>query len=91
MSAVAPSRDEILLVLKSVLSEHFGLRREQIVPEAHLADDLDLDSIDWIDLAVRLEMETAQKLDESELAALRTIQDVVDVVHRRLNPDAPAA
>ena len=34
MSALAPSRDEIFLVLKSVLSEHFGLRPEQIVPEA---------------------------------------------------------
>ena len=89
MSALAPSRDEILLVLKAVLSEHFGLRREQIVPEAHLVDDLDLDSIDWIDLAVRLEMETGQKLDESELTSLRTIQDVVDVVHRRLGAQGP--
>ena len=89
MSALAPSRDEILLVLKAVLSEHFGLRREQIVPEAHLADDLDLDSIDWIDLAVRLEMETGQKLDEGEMTSLRTIQDVVDVVHRRLAAQGP--
>jgi acyl carrier protein len=89
MSALAPSRDGILLVLKAVLSEHFGLRTEQIVLEAHLIDDLDLDSIDWIDLAVRLEMETGQKLDESELTSLRTIQDVVDVVHRRLGAPGP--
>lgn len=84
MSAAAPSKDEVLLVLRSVLSEHFDVRAEQVVPSAHLVEDLDLDSIDWIDLAVRLEMQTGQKLDEAEVASLRTVEDVVDVVHRRL-------
>ena len=89
MSVPSASKDELLRMLRDVLSGYFGLRAEQIVPSAHLLEDLDLDSIDWIDLAVKLEMETGQKLQEAELTSIRTIEDVVDVVHRRLNVGAP--
>lgn len=85
MSVPSASKDEILRTLRDVLSGYFGLRAEQVVPSARLFEELDLDSIDWIDLAVKLEMETGLKMQEAELTSIRTIQDVVDVVHRRLN------
>ena len=91
MSASPVSKDEILQTLRGVLSGHFGLSAEQIVPTAHLLEDLDLDSIDWIDLAVKLEMETGHRLKEAELTSMRTVQDVVDVVYRQLSSDAPPA
>jgi acyl carrier protein len=84
MNGAPPSRDVIFVALKGVLSGHFGLRPEQVVPSARLAEDLELDSIDWIDLAVKLEVETGEKLEESDLESIRTIEDVVGVVHRRL-------
>lgn len=64
---------------------HFGLHVEQIEPGAHLAKDLDLDSIDWIDMAVALEAKTGRELNEREFASIRTVQDVVDVIHRKLH------
>jgi len=85
MSAVAPSKEEILKVLTGVLSSHFGMAPELLVPSAALVEDLDLDSIDWIDLAVKLEVETGLKLEEQDLSEIRTIRDVVDVVHLRLS------
>jgi len=85
MSAHSPSKDEIYRTLTDILSGHFGLRAEQVVPDARLLEELELDSIDWVDLAVKLEMETGQKLQEAELSSIRTIQDVVDLVHRRLS------
>jgi len=91
MSAAPASKDEILETLRGVLSGHFGLDVERIVPDAYLLEDLDLDSIDWIDLAVKVEMETGQKIQEAELVSMKTIQDVVDVVHRRLQSGASAA
>jgi acyl carrier protein len=53
-------------------------------PDAHLIDDLDLDSIDAIDLVVSLESETDLDVTEDELKALRVVQDIVDLVHRKL-------
>jgi acyl carrier protein len=82
----APTKAEVYEALKAVLMEDFGFRAEQIQPTAHLVNDLDLDSIDWINMAVALETRTGRKLAEEDLGAIRTVQDVVDVVHRRLQP-----
>jgi acyl carrier protein len=82
------SREEIFRKLRDVLTSRFELDPDRIVPGAHLAEDLDLDSIDWIDLAVQLEQDTGHKLAESELTAMRTVQDVVEVLHRKLSGSA---
>ena len=78
------SREEILSRLRAILEEYFDLAPEKVVPDAHLFDDLDLDSIDAIDLAVRLEEETGLRLDEEELKSVRLVSDIVGVVHGKL-------
>jgi acyl carrier protein len=80
---VPNSRDEIFRQLRQVLLDQFELRPEQIVADAHLRDDLGLDSIDWINLAVYLEEATGYKLLEEDLTAIRTVQDVVDLLSAR--------
>jgi acyl carrier protein len=87
MSRSVLSKEAIFERLKHLLIKEFELREEDVVPAAHLATDLDLDSIDWIDMAVALEQETGQKLLEDDLSAIRTIQDVVDLLHQRLNAE----
>lgn len=88
MTTPAWSKAEVYERLKDVLVTEFGLRAEQLELDAHLVKDLDLDSIDWIDMAVALEGRTGQELQERELASIRTIQDVVDVIHRKLHASA---
>jgi acyl carrier protein len=78
------SKDEILARVSEVLVEIFEVEPDQIQAKTHLIDDLDLDSIDLIDLVVRLEEETSLDLAEDELRKLRVIQDVVDLVYRKL-------
>lgn len=84
---MTPTKAEVYERLKEVLVAEFGLAEDQIRPTATLVEDLDLDSIDWIDMAVALEARTGRKLREQDLAAIRTLQDVVDVVHAKLQPD----
>jgi acyl carrier protein len=84
----ALSKAEVYDRLRDVLVSEFGLRAEQIGLEAHLVKDLDLDSIDWIDMAVALEVQMGRELQEREMASIRTIQDVVDVIHRKLHEDS---
>ena len=78
------SKDEVFEKLKEVLTTGFGLRREQLAPTARLVEDLDLDSLDSFDLMVRLEQETGEEIKEDELKSIQTIQDIVDVIHRKL-------
>ena len=84
MTTSAPSKAEVYQRLKEVLATEFGLAPQLLVPGARLIEDLDLDSIDWIDMAIALEMKTGRKLDERDFTSIRTIENVVDVVHDKL-------
>jgi len=78
------SKEEILARVIDLMAESFGIEPAAILPTAHLFDDLDLDSIDAIDLVVGLEEETGLRVAEDELREIRLVQDIVDLVHRKL-------
>lgn len=83
-----PTRDEVFARLRGILVESFELDASRITREAHLLEDLDLDSIDAIDLAVRLEEETGLKLADDELRGVRRVDDVVELVLAKLTAHA---
>ena len=74
------TKDEILARVRDIMAETFELDRERVVPEARLYEDLELDSIDALDMVVKLQELIARRVDEQELRALRTVSDVVDMV-----------
>jgi acyl carrier protein len=78
------SRDEIYQKLKTYLEEMFEVPPEKVSLEARLKEDLDLDSIDAVDLVVRLQELTSRKLSPEEFKSVRTVGDVVDRVHALL-------
>lgn len=78
------SRDEIFALLKSVMTELFELAPESITPQAHLFNDLDIDSIDAIDLVVRIREITGKKVKPEDFKDVRTINDVIDAVEKML-------
>ena len=75
---------EILEKLSEILVESFDVDPATIRPGAHVVDDLDLDSIDAIDLAVGLRERTGIDLSEAELKNLRLVEDIVELVRRKL-------
>jgi len=78
------SRDEIHQELKTYLEEMFEIPPKKVSLEARLNEDLDLDSIDAVDLVVRLQELTSRKLSPEEFRSVRTVGDVVDRVHALL-------
>lgn len=78
------SKEEIFARIREVLVESFDLKPDDICLQSHLVDDLDLDSIDAIDLAVGLEEELGLKVEEDELREIRLVGDIVDLVHAKL-------
>lgn len=76
--------EDLLGLLRRVFAQEFEIPSEEVTPEAHLARDLDLDSVDAVTLAARLEEETGLGLSEDELKSLDTVASVVTLVHRRL-------
>ena len=68
--------------VSTLLVKLFELDPEDIRPDARLYEDLELDSIDAIDMIVHLQKKTGNKIKPEEFKAVRTVQDVVDAVER---------
>ena len=79
------SQAEIQEAVVKVLHETFGIDRARIVPGADLYADLDIDSIDAIDLLVKLQKMTGKRLRPEDFKSVRKIEDVVRVVHTLVN------
>jgi acyl carrier protein len=74
------SKDQIYTWMVDVLHEMFELDKAKITPEANLYTDLDIDSIDAVDLAVKLKQLTGKRLQPEIFKTVRTVQDVVDAL-----------
>jgi acyl carrier protein len=78
------TKEEILSTVRGILVGEFELDPHAIQLDTHLVDGLDLDSIDAIDLAVRLEEKSGHALEEDELKAFVTVGDVVELVYAKV-------
>lgn len=78
------TRELILETLSRNLHELFEVPREQVTLEARLYEDLDLDSLDAVDLAVQLQELTGKRIAPAEFKTVRTVGDVVERVHALL-------
>ena len=67
--------------IKAALIEDFDLEEERIVPEAKLYEDLELDSIDAVDLIVKLKSFLPRNIDPEAFKKMRTLQNVVDGIY----------
>jgi acyl carrier protein len=84
------TKEAVTKKVKEVFQREFEIALSDMTPGANLYKDLGLDSIDAIDLVVRLEVETGLKLKATELKSIRTFQDVVDVVWKKLQKNKAA-
>ncbi|MFT4179574.1 MAG: acyl carrier protein [Thermomonas sp.] len=75
------TRDELFDRISGILQDTFEIDPARITPEAQLNADLDIDSIDAVDLIVQLKPLLGGRLQPEAFKSVRTVQDVVDVLH----------
>ena len=83
MVAAAPDTEkhvDTYTRLKALLIEEFDIDPAAVSPDARLADDLDIDSIDAIDMIVRLKEITGKKVPPESFQEVRTVGDIVQVL-----------
>lgn len=80
------TREDIFQKLREVLADSFRLDPAKITRGANLFTDLDLDSIDAVELAIQLQEITGRRVKAQEFKHVRTVDDVVEAVHAMLNP-----
>ncbi|HSC84092.1 MAG TPA: acyl carrier protein [Pseudomonas sp.] len=83
------SREEIFATLQGALVELFELDAERVTLEANLYADLEIDSIDAVDLIDHIKRQTGKKIAAEAFKTVRTVSDVVEAVYQMVNA-APA-
>ncbi|GGP43600.1 acyl carrier protein [Shewanella saliphila] len=74
------NRDQILAMLSTILVDEFEIDPADISLDASLYEELDLDSIDAVDLVIKLQQITGKKIQPEEFKTVRTVNDVVNAV-----------
>ncbi|ATG91596.1 acyl carrier protein [Methylomonas koyamae] len=76
------NREQILAAIQDIMVEMFEMDPASITPEARLYEDLDFDSIDAVDMIVRLKELTGKMVKPEDFKTARSIGDVVEAVYR---------
>lgn len=76
------TEQEIQKVLTEALVSLFEIDAEKIQPETHLYEDLEIDSIDAIDLIDYIKRQTGYKLQAEDFRNVRTVSDVITAVQK---------
>jgi len=74
--------EQITGMIRASLVELFGLDPARITPEARLADDLEIDSIDAVDLIDHVRRATGRKITAEDFRAVRTVGDLTHAIER---------
>lgn len=75
------SKDEIYDKLCEIFQSEFEIEKSLLNKDANLFTDLDLDSIDAVDLAVRLQQFTDKRISPDDFKQIRTINDVIEAIY----------
>jgi acyl carrier protein len=76
------AKDEILEQIRASLAELFELDPVRITLASRLYEDLEIDSIDAVDLMDGLRRQTGKKISAEDFRSVRTVGDLVEAVYR---------
>ncbi|KPX55585.1 Acyl carrier protein [Pseudomonas amygdali pv. tabaci] len=79
------TREDIFEILRAAMVELFELEPERVTLEANLYQDLEIDSIDAVDLIDHIKRKTGKKIAAEEFKSVRTVSDVVEAVYKLVN------
>ncbi|MCH9691951.1 MAG: acyl carrier protein [Gammaproteobacteria bacterium] len=76
------NEQQILIELRKILVELFEVNADDVTMDALLFDELDIDSIDAVDLIVRLKELTGKKISPEDFKSVRSVGDIVNAVKK---------
>ncbi|BBE30765.1 acyl carrier protein [Tepiditoga spiralis] len=77
------NREEILEKVKNVMVDSLDTDAEKVTLDASLTDDLEIDSLELVDLTMAFEEEFDIAIEDSELESIKTVKDIVDLFEKK--------
>ncbi|TSE00120.1 acyl carrier protein [Skermania sp. ID1734] len=88
---MAATQEEIIAVLAEIIEEVTGIEPSEVTIEKSFVDDLDIDSLSMVEIAVQTEDKFGVKIPDEDLASLRTVGDAVAYVQKLESENADLA
>jgi acyl carrier protein len=79
------TKEDITRIINNFLIEEFEINESKINPDAHLKDDLGLESLDFVDIAVIVQKEFGITLKGEEVTAISTLGDLYEYIFTTIN------
>jgi len=76
---------EIIEKVNEFLVDEFEIDGNKLTPDAHLIDDLGIESLDFVDIVVIIEKDFGFKVKREEMAGVRTLNDLYQYIDERTN------
>lgn len=78
------TENEVFEELKKIIADNFEIDPAQVTRESNIVTDLDLDSIDAIDMVAELQKKVGYRLSAEDFKSVKTVGDIVKVVADRI-------
>ena len=77
---MATTEQEILAGVAEIIDEIAGVPADEVTPEKNFVDDLDIDSLSMVEIAVAAQDKFGVEIPDDQLKDLKTVQDVINYI-----------
>ncbi|HDO27587.1 MAG TPA: acyl carrier protein [Bacteroidetes bacterium] len=77
------SRDDVVVKVNDFLIDEFELEEEQLIPDALMKEDLDIESLDFVDIAVIIEKQFGLKVTSEQMVKIKKLEDLYNFILER--------
>ena len=78
-------KEEVIAKVNNFLVNEFEMEESSLVPDADLRDDLEIESLDFVDIAVEIEKGFGFKIKGEEMINVKTLDDLYQYILSKLN------
>ena len=82
---MATTEQDILVGIAEIIDEIAGVPADEVTPEKNFVDDLDIDSLSMVEIAVAAQDKFGVEIPDDQLKDLKTVQDVINYVHKHVS------
>ncbi|WP_290598347.1 MULTISPECIES: acyl carrier protein [Lawsonella] len=79
---MATAETDIVSGLAEIVEEVTGVKKDEVTPDKNFVDDLDVDSLSMVEIAVQTEDKYGIEIPDERMRGMRTVRDVVDYIKR---------
>jgi len=75
---------DVFTIVKNILVRELEISEDKVTPDARIQEDLGADSLDVMNITMRIEDEFDIKIPDEDITKIQTVQDIVDYINSKI-------